>query len=33
MYPDSTLGPEDTAKNKINKSLVTWSLHSSVRRP
>ena len=33
VYPDTTLGSEDTAKNKINTSLLTQSLHSSVRRP
>lgn len=33
MYWDTTLGSEDTAKNKMNKSLLTWNLHSSVGRP
>lgn len=32
VYPDTTLSPEDTAKNKINKPLLIWSFHSRVRR-
>lgn len=32
IYPDTTLSPEDTAKNKINKPLLIWSFHSRVRR-